>query len=53
MKLSIILPVRNESQGIVKTLDLIISNISEINHEIHRNELVDILSKHAIMLRAN
>ncbi len=34
MKLSIILPVRNESQGIVKTLDLIISNISEINHEI-------------------
>ena len=34
MKLSIILPVRNESRGIVKTLDLIISNISEINHEI-------------------
>ena len=34
MKLSIILPVRNESQGIVKTLDLIISNINEINHEI-------------------
>ena len=34
MKLSIILPVRNESQGIIKTLDLIINNISEINHEI-------------------
>jgi dolichol-phosphate mannosyltransferase len=34
MKLSIILPVKNESQGIVKTLDLIISNINEINHEI-------------------
>ncbi len=34
MKLSIILPVRNESVGISKTLDFIINSISEINYEI-------------------
>ena len=34
MKLSIVLPVRNESAGILRALDLIISNIAEIDYEI-------------------
>jgi len=34
MKLSIVLPVRNESAGILEALDLIISNITEIDYEI-------------------
>ena len=34
MKLSIVLPVRNESAGILGALDLIISNIAEIDYEI-------------------
>ena len=34
MKLSIILPVRNEAEGISETLDLLTNNINEIDHEI-------------------
>ena len=34
MKLSIIFPVKNEAEGISKTLDLICSSINEIDYEI-------------------
>ena len=34
MKLSIILPARNEATGVVKTLDFIINNVNEIDYEI-------------------
>ena len=34
MKLSIVIPVRNESNVIIKTLDLITNNMGEINYEI-------------------
>ena len=34
MKLSIILPIKNEAAGIIKTLDLIVTNIGEIDYEI-------------------
>ena len=54
MKLSIILPVRNESAGIIKTLDFIINSIREIDYEIviindfsddNSNEIIDKKSK--------
>ena len=54
MKLSIILPVRNESAGIIKTLDFIINSIKEIDYEIiiindfsddNSNEVIDKKSK--------
>ena len=34
MKLSIVLPVRNESGGIKEALDLIISSIADLDYEI-------------------
>ena len=34
MKLSIILPVKNEAKGIIETLDLIIKELNKINYEI-------------------
>ena len=34
MKLSIIIPIRNESNVITKTLDLIANSIKEIDYEI-------------------
>jgi len=34
MKLSIILPVKNEAKGIIQTLDLIIKELQKINYEI-------------------
>ena len=54
MKLSIILPVKNESAGIIKTLDFIINSIKEIDYEIiiindfsddNSNEVIDKKSK--------
>ena len=51
MKLSIILPVRNEAKGISKTLDLICSGIDQIDYEIiavndfSDDDTYDIISK--------